>query len=100
MPQINNQDKQTLKNISKELDLTHSQLPEGLSAGEKRGNANTHLYGDDVDNGTLKPLSNSPADILLIRRYNDFSNKCVLEGMRNIKEIAELFRVREELRLA
>ena len=38
-------------------------------------------------------------DVSFIRRYNVFSNKCVLEGMRNIKEIAELFRVREELKL-
>jgi len=39
-------------------------------------------------------------DIPLIRSYNEFSHKCVAEGMHNIKEIAELFRVREELRLA
>ena len=47
----------------------------------------------DVDN-------HAETDILLIRSFNTFFNKCVLEGMRNTKKIAELFRVREELRLA
>ena len=49
---------------------------------------------------TESKTSPDNADILLIKNYNKFSNKCVAEGMRNIKEIAELFRVREELRLA
>jgi len=53
------------------------------------------------DNHAHEEFDSSPdTDILLIRRYNKFSNKCVAEGMRNFKEITELFRVREELRLA
>ena len=39
-------------------------------------------------------------DILLIRNFNNFFNKCVSEGMRNIKKISELFRVKEELTLS
>ena len=53
------------------------------------------------DNHAHEEFDSSPdTDIPLIRSYNEFSHKCVSEGMRNIKEIAELFRVREELRLA
>ena len=54
--------------------------------------------GSDQPSQDMK-LAYSSADALFIRRYNKFSNLCVLEGMRNLKEIAELFRVKEELGL-
>ncbi len=74
-----------------EQKTNHSQLPKTKQVDREKGvKAKTCLL--DLDNG-------SSADISLIRRYNKFSNLCVAEGMRNIKEIAELFRVREELRL-
>ena len=55
---------------------------------------------DNTSKCKTKDVDNHAEAILFIRRYNDFSHKCIAEGMRNIKEIAELFRVREELRLA
>ena len=84
-----------------------------MGVKELKSNQSQQIQNSERDVGEINPKNcnsenslshtedkTADNDIPLIRSYNKFSNKCVSEGMRNIKEIAELFRVREELRLA